>query len=88
MIIIMDFAEAFDKVSHRHLLYKLNYYGVNDKALHWIGDFLDHRSQTVVLEGETSRAATIQLPHDTIRITIFASRYDTYRDTFFTTIEP
>ena len=50
----MDFAEAFDKVSHRHLLYKLNYYGVNNKALHWIANFLDQRSQTVVLEGETS----------------------------------
>ena len=53
-IIIMDFAKAFDKVSHRHLLYKLNYYGVNNNAFHWIADFLDQRSQTVVLEAETS----------------------------------
>ena len=28
-LIIMDFAKAFDKVSHRHLLYKLSYYGIN-----------------------------------------------------------
>ena len=25
-LVIMDFAKAFDKVSHRHLLYKLSYY--------------------------------------------------------------
>ena len=44
---------VFDKVSHRHLLYKLTYYGVNNNAFHWIADFFDQRSQTVVLEGET-----------------------------------
>ena len=45
-IIIMDFAEAFDKVSHR---YKLSFCGIN-----WISDFLNQRTQTVVLEGEKS----------------------------------
>lgn len=50
----MDFAKAFDKVSHRHLLYKLSYYGIRSNALPWISDFLDHRTQTVVLEGEHS----------------------------------
>ena len=40
-IIIMDFTKAFEKVLHRHLLYKLTYYGVNNNALHWIADFLD-----------------------------------------------
>ena len=50
----MDFAKAFDKVSHRHLLYKLSFYGINNNALHWISDFLSQRTQSVVLEGETS----------------------------------
>ena len=50
----MDFAKAFDKVSHRHLLYKLSYYGINNNALHWISDFLNQRTQSVVLEGEKS----------------------------------
>ena len=45
-IIIMDFAEAFDKVSHR---YKLSFCGTN-----WITDFLNQRTQTVVLEREKS----------------------------------
>ena len=53
-LIIMDFAKAFDKVSHRHLLYKLSYYGINNNALHWISDFLSQRTQSVVLEGEKS----------------------------------
>ena len=34
-LIIMDFAKAFDKVSHRHLLYKLSHYGINNNALPW-----------------------------------------------------
>ena len=53
-LIIMDFAKAFDKVSHRHLLYKLSYYGIYNNALHWISDFLSQRTQSVVLEGEKS----------------------------------
>jgi hypothetical protein len=53
-IIIMDFAKAFDKVPHNHLLYKLQFYGVNCNALNWISDFLCERTQTVVLEGQTS----------------------------------
>ena len=32
-IIIMDFVKAFDKVSHRHFLYKLSSYGVNINVL-------------------------------------------------------
>ena len=27
-VIIMDFTKAFDKVPHRRLLYKLDYYGI------------------------------------------------------------
>jgi hypothetical protein len=34
---------------------KLNsYYGINCNAFHWIKDFLTDRTQTVILEGETS----------------------------------
>jgi len=48
----MDFAKAFDNVSHKHLLYKLEFYGIKCIALNWISDFLDSRTQKVVLEGK------------------------------------
>lgn len=58
-IIIMDFAKAFDKVPHKHLLYKLKYYGITCNALNWISDFLEDRTQTVALEGEFSNKVSV-----------------------------
>ena len=53
-IIVMDFAKAFDKVSHMRLLHKLQWYGVRGLALDWVGAFLRDRSQRVVVEGGKS----------------------------------
>ena len=53
-LVFMDFAKAFDKVPHRRLLHKLQYYGVRGNTLVWIQNFLLGRSQTVVLDGERS----------------------------------
>ena len=53
-LIIMDFAKAFDKVPHRHLLYKLKYYGIQENTLLWIQAFLSDRTQTVVVNGISS----------------------------------
>ena len=39
-LILLDFSKAFDKVPHKRLLYKINYYGVRNSTLRWIGDFL------------------------------------------------
>jgi hypothetical protein len=50
----MDFAKAFDKVSHRRLLYKLEYYGIQTHTLNWIQAFLTDRTlmvSTVHLSG-------------------------------------
>ena len=58
-IIIMDFAKAFDKVPHKHLLYKLNYYGINNTTVNWISDFLGDRTQTVALEGIMSEKVPV-----------------------------
>ena len=53
-VIIMDFAKAFDKVPHRRLLYKLDYYGIIESTLKWISLWLSERSQNVVLDGQAS----------------------------------
>ena len=48
-IIFLDFAKAFDKVSHPLLIHKLASYGISGKALLWIKAFLSNRRQKVVL---------------------------------------
>ena len=53
-LIIMDFSKAFDKVPHRRLNYKLDWYGIRGNTREWILDFLSGRSQRVVLEGASS----------------------------------
>ena len=55
----MDFAKAFDKVPHRRLLYKLNYYGISGPILHWISVFLTNRTQTVVIDGKSSSTVPV-----------------------------
>ena len=58
-VIVMDFAKAFDKVSHRHLLYKLDCYGIRGDTLRWIKGFLSGRSQRVKVEGKSSNEAAV-----------------------------
>ena len=53
-VIIMDFAKAFDKVPHRRLLYKLDYYGIRGSTHKWISSWLSERSQKKVLDGQAS----------------------------------
>ena len=53
-LIIMDFAKAFDKVSHRRLLHKLEYYGIRGSTHKWINSWLSGRTQQVVLDGQAS----------------------------------
>ena len=50
----MDFTKAFDKVPHRRLLYKLDYYGIRGSTHRWISSWLSSRSQQVVLDGQAS----------------------------------
>jgi hypothetical protein len=37
---LLDFSKAFDRVPHKHLLSKLEFYGVHEKNNRWISAFL------------------------------------------------
>ena len=52
--IVLDFAKAFDKVSHPHLLLKIQHHGIKGQLLKWISDFLTTRRQRVVIDGYSS----------------------------------
>ena len=51
---IMDFAKAFDKVPHRRLFHKLEYYGIRGSTHKWINSWLSWRTQQVVLYCQAS----------------------------------
>jgi len=57
--ILLDFLKAFYKVPHSPLLLKLKHYGVSSSTLNWITDFLDERTQDVVLDGQVSSDARV-----------------------------
>ncbi len=44
-IIIMEFNKAFDKVPHKWLISKVQYYGVQGESVEWIKSFLLGRKQ-------------------------------------------
>ncbi len=66
--IVLDFAKAFDKVPHKRLLGKLDYYGIRGPLLQWIDTFLTNREQRVVLDGcySPSISVTSGVPQGTV----------------------
>jgi len=58
--IILDFAKAFDKVSHSKLLLKLKSYGIKNETFSWISSFLSNRSQRVVLNDTYSDSVPVE----------------------------
>ena len=54
-----DCSKAFDLVSHKHPLERLQYSGIKGPCLDWIDDFLKNRSQRVVVDGECSEEAAV-----------------------------
>ena len=57
--VLLDFAEAFDKVSHKHLIYKLGFYGLRGNYLNWAHSFLYNRTQRTLVDGETSTQSDV-----------------------------
>ena len=58
-VILLDFSKAFDRVSHRHLMLKLEHYGIRNSILKWISAFLSSRTQQVVCGGCYSGPAEV-----------------------------
>ena len=58
-VVYLDFAKAFDKVDHNILIHKLKDFEINGKTLQWIKNFLEDRSQRVVVNGKLSSPHTV-----------------------------
>jgi retron-type reverse transcriptase len=59
-ILILDFAKAFDKINHSLLIHKLQqHYGIIGKSVRWIQNWLANRKQSVVIDGSTSDAVSV-----------------------------
>lgn len=67
-IVYMDFMKAFDKVSHDHLLHKLQSLGIHHKIILWLQDFLNDRSQAVLYNNCISSSAEVRsgVPQGTV----------------------
>ena len=53
-IIYLDFQKAFEKVSHKRLLKKLESHGITEKTPMWLEDWLSERKQGVVINDKSS----------------------------------
>ena len=67
-VIILDFSKAFDTIPLRHLLGKLEPYGVKGSLLAWIECFLIGRTQSVLVDGVRSKEEAVMsgVPQGTI----------------------
>ena len=59
-VLFIDFQKAFDSISHKNLIYKLeHYYRIKGNLLAWAGDYLSKRKQYTVVNGELSDQAYV-----------------------------
>jgi hypothetical protein len=59
--VYMDFMKAFDKVPHKRLIKKMERYGINNKTINLVRNFLTDRKQKVSVNGAES------ISHDVTR---------------------
>lgn len=57
--VFIDISKAFDSVSHRILIAKLEHLGIRGKALDWFKSYLADRYQTTVIGGKNSRTLKV-----------------------------
>ena len=53
--IYMDFQKAFDTVPHKSLIEKIKNYGIDGPIIKWIENFLENRTQRVMVNGSGSK---------------------------------
>ena len=58
-VVFLDFRKAFDSVSHRKLIMKLQAYGIDEKMINWIENYLTGRSMAVRVNGKLSSWASV-----------------------------
>ena len=58
--VFLDISKAFDKVRHQGLHYKLRENGISGELLNILTDFLDNRTQRVILNGQYSSWAKVE----------------------------
>ena len=59
-MVFLDVSQAFDRVWHRELIFKLRQYGIDGDLLTWITDYLDDRKQRVVIKSYKYKAGVPQ----------------------------
>ena len=55
-MVFCDIPKAFDRVWHKGLVFKLKQHGISGLLLDWITDYLNNRSQKVVIRSCVSSA--------------------------------
>ena len=67
-MILLDFSKAFDKVPHTRLLNKINFCGITGSTSRWIENFLNNRTQKVVINSKFSNKADVSsgVPQGTV----------------------
>ena len=65
---ILDFTKAFDKVPHKRVIHKLNYYGISGSIATSIETFFIGRTQQVIVNGATSSSTVVTsgVPQETV----------------------